>query len=42
MSPMRPEERLPYRAAVDRQKVSLPGGKAVAVWPVVNIEHWLI
>ncbi len=42
MSPMRPEQRLPYRAAVDRAKVALPGGKAVAVWPVVNIENWLI
>lgn len=42
MSAMRPEERLRYRATVDRPKVALPGGKAVAVWPVVNIEHWLI
>lgn len=42
MSPMRPEERLAYRATVDRPKVQLPSGKAVAVWPVVNLEHWLI
>jgi peptidoglycan/xylan/chitin deacetylase (PgdA/CDA1 family) len=39
---MRPEQRLLYRATVDRPKVTLPGGKAVAIWPVVNIEHWLI
>ncbi len=42
MTPMRPEQRLLYRATVDRPKVTLPGGKAVAIWPVVNIEHWLI
>lgn len=42
MKPMRPDQRLPYRATVDRPKVTLPGGKAVAVWPVVNVEHWLI
>ena len=42
MSGMRPEERLRYCATIDRPKVALPGGKAVAVWPVVNVEHWLI
>lgn len=42
MIAMRPEQRLHYRATVDRPKVTLPGGKSVAVWPVVNIEHWLI
>lgn len=42
MNAMRPEQRLPYWATVDRPKVTLPGAKAVAVWPVVNIEHWLI
>ncbi len=39
---MRPEERLPYSATIDRPRLSLPGGKKVAVWPVVNVEHWLI
>ncbi len=39
---MRPEQRLAYAASVDRPRLSLPGGKAVAVWPVVNVEHWLI
>ena len=42
MNPMRPEQRLPYRASIDRPRVALPGGHAVAVWPVVNVEHWLI
>lgn len=40
--PRRPENRLAYRAAIDRPRLALPGGKAVAVWPVVNVEHWLI
>lgn len=40
--PLKPTQRLPYRAAIDRPRLSLPGGKAVAVWPVVNVEDWLI
>lgn len=40
--PRRPENRLPYRAAIDRPRLSLPGGRSVAIWPVVNVEHWLI
>ncbi|WP_246692114.1 MULTISPECIES: hypothetical protein [unclassified Methylobacterium] len=40
--PRRPENRLAYRAAVDRPRLTLPEGKHVAVWPVVNVEHWLI
>jgi peptidoglycan/xylan/chitin deacetylase (PgdA/CDA1 family) len=39
---MRPEERLRYTASIDRPRLALPGGKQVAVWPVVNVEHWLI
>lgn len=39
---MRPELRLPYRASIDRPCVTLPGGKLVAVWPVVNVENWRI
>lgn len=42
MTVMRPEQRLPYRASIDRPRLVLPNGKAVAVWPVVNVEHWLI
>ncbi|GJD50454.1 hypothetical protein OPKNFCMD_3193 [Methylobacterium crusticola] len=38
----RPERRLAYRAAVDRPRLALPEGKHVAIWPVVNVEHWLI
>ncbi|MBV9078158.1 MAG: polysaccharide deacetylase family protein [Methylobacteriaceae bacterium] len=40
--PTSPAERVPYRAAIDRPRIALPDGKAVAVWPVVNVEHWLI
>jgi allantoinase len=39
---MRPEHRLPYRASIDRPKIHLPDGKAIAVWPVVNVENWRI
>jgi allantoinase len=39
---MRPEDRLTYTASIDRPRLELPGGKRVAVWPVVNVEHWLI
>lgn len=39
---MRPEIRLPYTASIDRPRLALPSGKKVAVWPVVNVEHWLI
>lgn len=39
---MRPEQRLDYAAPQDRPRIALPGGKKVIVWPVVNIEHWLI
>ena len=39
---MRPEQRLRYTASIDRPRLSLPDNKAVAVWPVVNVEHWLI
>lgn len=39
---MRPEQRLRYTASVDRPRVELPDGKKLAVWPVVNVENWLI
>jgi len=39
---MRPEHRLPYRAAIDRSPLVAPDGKAIICWPIVNVEHWLI
>lgn len=39
---MRPEERLRYVASIDRPRLALPDGAAIAIWPVVNVEHWLI
>ncbi len=39
---MRPEQRLRYVASIDRPRISLPGGASLAIWPVVNVEHWLI
>lgn len=35
-------DRIPYIASVDRPKLSLPGGKRVAVWIIVNVEEWRI
>jgi peptidoglycan/xylan/chitin deacetylase (PgdA/CDA1 family) len=39
---MRPEQRLRYAASIDRPRIGLPGGKKLAVFLVVNVEHWLI
>lgn len=41
-APAEPSERLPYTAAIDRPRIELPESKKVAVWPIVNVEHWLI
>lgn len=37
---MKPSERLEYSAITDRAPRTLPGGKKVAVWVIVNIEEW--
>ena len=37
-----PVQRLRYTAPADRPKQSLPGGQKLILWPVVNIENWLI
>lgn len=37
-----PSSRLGYTASVDRPRIELPDGKNVAVWPIVNVENWLI
>ncbi len=37
-----PVERLRYTAPADRLQHSLPGGQKLILWPVVNIENWLI
>ena len=39
---MFPEQRLSYVASIDRPRLALPDGAALAIWPVVNVEHWLI
>jgi hypothetical protein len=33
--------RVPYQAQVDRPKLTLPGGKKLALW-VLNVEEWRI
>src|SRR5512139_2135641 len=39
---MRPVERLRYAAPADRPRHAGPGGAKLIVWPVVNVENWLI
>ena len=39
---MRPPERIPYSAIVDRKPLPLPGGARIAVWTIVNVEEWSI
>jgi len=33
-------DRVPYQAAPDRPKLILPDGARIAVWVIVNVEHW--
>ncbi len=35
-----PAQRLPYSAVIDRPAPSLPGGARLALWLVVNVEHY--
>jgi len=35
-------DRIPYSAIVDRPPLPLPGGARIAVWTIVNVEHWSI
>src|SRR4029079_16034985 len=35
-------DRIPYQAQIDRPKLSLPGGKKLAVWVILNVEDWRI
>ena len=37
-----PVARLRYSAPADRPRHALPGGQKLILWPVVNIENWLI
>jgi allantoinase len=37
---VRPTERLDYSAISERRPLTLPGGKRVAFWVIVNIEEW--
>jgi hypothetical protein len=39
---MRPVERLRYAAPADRPRHTGPDGAKLIVWPVVNVENWLI
>ncbi|MEM6634583.1 MAG: polysaccharide deacetylase family protein [Pseudomonadota bacterium] len=35
-------DRIPYQAIVDRPKLTLPDGKRLAVWVILNAEEWRI
>lgn len=35
-------DRIPYRALFDRPKLTLPGGKKLAFWVILNVEDWRI
>ena len=35
-----PRERLPYSAIIDPPKLKRPGGARMAVWTIMNVEHW--
>jgi allantoinase len=39
---LRPRDRVPYSAIVDRPPLELPGGAHMAVWTIVNVEEWAI
>jgi len=34
------KDRVPYSAIVDRPPLTLPGDARMAVWTIVNVEHW--
>jgi len=34
------KDRVPYSAIIDRPPLKLPGGARMAVWTIVNVEHW--
>ncbi|MCC2095510.1 MAG: polysaccharide deacetylase family protein [Hyphomicrobiales bacterium] len=38
----RMSDRIPFSALPDRKPLRLPGGEAVAVWVIVNVEEWSI
>lgn len=35
-------DRIPYQALIDRPRLQLPEGDRIAVWVIVNVEHWKI
>ncbi|HTC18367.1 MAG TPA: polysaccharide deacetylase family protein [Stellaceae bacterium] len=39
---MKPRERAPYSAIVDRPPLKFPEGVRLVIWPVVNLEVWQI
>ena len=40
MAAMKPKDRTPYSAIVDRPKLSLPDGGRMILWPLMSLEVW--
>jgi peptidoglycan/xylan/chitin deacetylase (PgdA/CDA1 family) len=39
---MKPRERAPYSAIVDRPPLKFPPGVRLVIWPIINLEEWEI
>lgn len=39
---MKPRERAPYSATIDRPSLKFPAGIRLVVWPIINLEEWEI
>jgi allantoinase len=39
---MKPRQRAPYSAIIDRPPLRLPSGVRLVIWPIVNLEEWEI
>jgi peptidoglycan/xylan/chitin deacetylase (PgdA/CDA1 family) len=37
---MKPGDRLPYSAIIDRKPLKLPGGARMVIWPILALEVW--
>ncbi len=35
-------DRIPYQALVDRPKLTVPNGKRMICWLILNVEEWRI
>ena len=40
MDKIHPNDRLPYSAIIDREKLNLPNNARVIIWPILALEVW--